>query len=259
MKTPLNKCLAIVPARFASTRFPGKPLAMLGGRTVIERVARQIEKAGIKCVVATDDSRIFNTVEELGLRAVMTDPNHKSGTDRIEEAANILHTDAEIIINVQGDEPFIRPQQILSLIECFDNPDIKIATLAKPFDSTRPFEELDNPNLVKVVFDDRGKALYFSRSVIPYLRNIPKEEWPMRQSYFTHIGMYAYRKETLHEITSLPQSSLEIAESLEQLRWLQSGYSIGVAKTSFDTVGIDTPEDLREAEKFLGNNKVLFD
>lgn len=258
MKTDISECFAIIPARYASTRFPGKPLAELGGKFMIERVVRQVEKSGIQCAVATDDNRIADALDSKGIRVVMTGTHHRSGTDRIEEAASILGSKAKIIINVQGDEPFIRPEQIEALVGCFDNPETQIATLAKRFDPAAGYEALEDPNLVKVVVSNGGKALYFSRSVIPHLRSQPKEEWPNLHNYLTHIGMYAYRPEVLTEITRLPQSPLEKAESLEQLRWLQAGYSIGVAVTPFDTIGIDTPEDLHQAEKYLENHIELF-
>lgn len=253
-----NECLAIIPARYASSRFPGKPLAMLGGKTILERVINQVKKSGVKTVVATDDIRIMKTVEHLGVEAVMTRERHKSGTDRIEEAAEILKTDAKVIINVQGDEPFVRPEQIESLINCFSSPEIEIATLARHFDSKRNFQDLSDPNLVKVTFNNRRKALYFSRSVIPYLRNVNKDAWPEKHEYFTHVGLYAFRRETLREVTKIPASSLEMAESLEQLRWLQAGYEIAVAITSFETIGIDTPQDLIQAEQFLTINREIF-
>lgn len=259
MKTALSECIAIIPARYASTRFPGKPLALLNGRTMIERVATQVEKAGVECVVATDDERIAEAVRNGGRRAVMTGTHHKSGTDRIEEAATLIETGARIVINVQGDEPFILPSQIEALIGCFDDPDVSIATLVKEFDASKGYEALEDPNLVKVVTDSRNRALYFSRSVVPFMRGVPKNEWPRRHQYLTHIGMYAYRRDTLRAITKLPQSSLEKAESLEQLRWLQAGYEIGIALSSVTTIGIDTPEDLEEARKYLANNSELFD
>lgn len=253
------KYIAIVPARYASTRFPGKPLAMLGGKPVICRVAEQVKKAGIECVVATDDSRIADTMHRAGIKAVMTSGNHKSGTDRIEEAACITGTDADVIINVQGDEPFIQPGDIRLLTECFSNPSTQIATLARPFDPKKGFEALFDPNLVKVTFSDNGRALYFSRSIIPYIRGHKHTEWLNVHRYYTHIGMYAYRREVLREITSLPQSSLETAESLEQLRWLQAGYDVRVAVTPHDTIGIDTPADLEAAQRYLEVHKAEYD
>lgn len=253
-----TKFIAIIPARYASTRFPGKPLALLGGKPVLQRVVEQVRKAGIEAVVATDDTRISDAMEALGIRCIMTSTEHKSGTDRIEEAARKLNTDADVIINVQGDEPFILPEQIHALMQCFDNADTRIATLAKEFDPELGFDAIFSPNLVKVTFSDKGKALYFSRSIIPYIRNAHHTEWLNSSKFFTHIGMYAYRRQTLSEITKLPQSTLEKAESLEQLRWLQNGYDIQVAVTKTDTVGIDTPEDLAEAEKFLLKHKETF-
>ena len=257
MEHPL-RFIAIIPARYASTRFPGKPLALLGGEPVLRRVVNQVRKAGIEAFVATDDTRISDAMEKYCIRCVMTSPDHKSGTDRIEEAARILDTDADAIINVQGDEPFILPEQIRALTRCFDDPATQIATLAKEFDPTLGFEALFNPNLVKLTFDDSFRALCFSRSIIPYIRGVNHTEWLERYRFHTHIGMYAYRRKTLTEITRLPQSSLEKAESLEQLRWLQNGYRISVAVTKSDTIGIDTPEDLAEAEKFLAKHKEIF-
>lgn len=253
------KYIALIPARYASTRFPGKPLAKLGGMTVIERVVRQVRRAGIPCAVATDDRRISDTLEALGIKAVMTSADHRSGTDRIEEAARILQTDADVIINVQGDEPFILPDQIKSLTDCFDDPSTCIATLARSFNPALGFDALADPNLVKVTFDACGNALYFSRSVIPYLRGKDPQEWPSLLTFHTHIGMYAYRRETLSQLTALPQSGLEKAESLEQLRWLEAGYRIHVAVSDHDTIGIDTPADLEAAAEFLDAHKDLYE
>lgn len=246
------KFIGVIPARYASTRFPGKPLAVLGGKTVIQRVYEQV--AGIlgdKTFVATDDERIFNAVEAFGGNAVMTSPNHKSGTDRIEEAVTKIGGDPDVIINIQGDEPFIQQSQIEEIIRCFDDPATQIATLGKPFGKEQDFKVLENPNSPKIVVDNRGYAMYFSRSIIPYIRGKEKTEWTGCYPFLKHLGIYAYRKQVLHEITQLPQSSLEIAESLEQLRWLQNGYRIKVGLTDVETVGIDTPEDLKRAEEFL--------
>lgn len=246
------KVIAIIPARMASTRFPGKPLANLGGTRVINRVVRQVKKAGIEAVVATDSSSIMDCVLEAGGAAVMTRNDHKSGTDRIEEAAEKLSNKADIIINVQGDEPFVRPEQLTALIHVFEQyPETEIATLAKRFDPACGLAQLQSPDLVKLTFSDRMDALYFSRSVIPFVRGVEPQEWLSRLTFHTHMGIYAYRREILHEITRLPQSTLEKAESLEQLRWLQAGYRIKVAVTEYDTIGIDTPEDLVLAERFL--------
>lgn len=242
------KFIAIIPARYASTRFPGKPLAILAGKPVIQRVYEQVTKILPEAWVATDDERIYDAVIKFGGKAVMTRADHKSGTDRIEEAAEKIKTDADVIVNVQGDEPFIQPSQIETLCKLFDNKATQIATLGKPFTS---MEAVENPNSPKIVTDNNGFALYFSRSVIPFVRGKEKEEWLKDFPYLKHLGIYAYRREVLREVTQLPQSSLEKAESLEQLRWLQNGYKIRVGVTNVETVGIDTPDDLKRAEKFL--------
>ena len=239
------KFIAIIPARYASTRFPGKPLAMLGGKTVIERVYRQVTKVLPEAWVATDDDRIREAVEAFGGKVVMTSPDHQSGTDRIEEAACTIATDADVIVNIQGDEPFIQPEQISIVCRCFDAPGTQIFT---PADG---WAALENPNSPKVVVDNRHFALYFSRSVIPFVRNQELESWPDSFPFMKHIGIYAYRREVLHKVTQLPQSALEKAESLEQLRWLQNGFRIRVGVTDMETVGIDTPDDLARAEAFL--------
>ncbi len=246
------KFIGIIPARYASTRFPGKPLAMLGGRTVIQRVYEQATAILDEAYVATDDERIFQAVEQFGGRAIMTRADHKSGTDRIEEAAEKIGTQADVIINIQGDEPFIQKSQIETLMHLFDEPSTQIGTLGKRFES---IEAAMNPNSPKIVTDKRGFALYFSRSIIPYVRGKEQSEWLQHFPYLKHLGLYAYRREVLQEVTQLPQSSLEIAESLEQLRWLENGYRIRVGLTDVETVGIDTPEDLQRAEVFLASRK----
>lgn len=240
--------IAIIPARYASTRFPGKPLAILGGKTVIERVYEQVQQVLEAVYVATDDERIYDAVKAFGGQAVMTSANHKSGTDRIAEAVKIIGGDYDVVVNVQGDEPFIQPEQIETLCHCFDDPSTQIATLGKRFTDMAGAE---NPNSPKIVVDNRGFAMYFSRSVIPYIRSAEQETWLEHYPYLKHLGIYAYRTKVLEEVTHLPQTSLEVAESLEQLRWLQNGYRIKVAETEFETVGIDTPEDLQKAEEFL--------
>ena len=242
------KFIGIIPARYASTRFPGKPLAVLGGKPVIQRVYEQVVGVLGEAYVATDDERIFKTVESFGGKAVMTRTDHQSGTDRIEEAVSKLQTDADVIINVQGDEPFIQKSQLETVKHLFDDPNVQIGTLGKPFES---MEAVDNANSPKIVCDVNGYAMYFSRSVIPYIRNKEHGDWLQHFPFLKHIGLYAYRREVLAEITKLPQSSLELAESLEQLRWLQNGYRIKVGVTDIETVGIDTPEDLQRAEEFL--------
>jgi len=243
------KFIGIIPARYASTRFPGKPLAKLGGKYVVQRVYEQVADLLDYACVATDDERIYNAVVEIGGNAVMTRNDHKSGTDRIEEAVEKLGGDWDVIVNIQGDEPFIQREQIKTICHCFDDADTQIATLGKPFGND--FSEIQNPNSPKIVTDNHGFALYFSRSVIPYCRGKEIEEWPASFQYLKHIGLYAYRREVLRQITSLPQSPLEIAESLEQLRWLQNGYKIRVGITDIETIGIDTPGDLARAEEFL--------
>ncbi|MBQ2673992.1 MAG: 3-deoxy-manno-octulosonate cytidylyltransferase [Prevotella sp.] len=244
------KFIGIIPARYASTRFPGKPLAILGGKTVIQRVYEQASSVLEEAYVATDDERILQAVEQFGGRAVMTRTDHKSGTDRIEEAAEKIGTDADVIINVQGDEPFIQPSQIETMMRLFDNPTTQIGTLGKRFDS---IEATLNPNSPKIVTDLQGFALYFSRSIIPFVRGKEQTEWLKSYPFLKHLGLYAYRREVLHEVTQLPQSPLELAESLEQLRWLENGYRIRVGLTDVETVGIDTPEDLERAEEFLNH------
>jgi len=249
------KYIAIIPARYASTRFPAKPLAMLGGKPVIRRVYEQVRRAVDDVVVATDDRRIFDAVEAFGGRAVMTSAEHRSGTDRCREAYDRVCAETgcsyDAVINVQGDEPFIRPSQIEAIERCFDDPETDIATLVKPFAAEDGLAALENPNSPKVVLDARGRAVYFSRSVIPYLRGVERERWLSEHTFYKHIGMYAFRARTLAEITALPQSPLERAESLEQLRWIENGYRIGVGISDVETIGIDTPGDLARAEEFL--------
>jgi len=242
------KFIGIIPARYASTRFPGKPLAVLGGKTVIQRVYEQASSVLEEAYVATDDARIFDAVEAFGGRAVMTRADHKSGTDRIEEAAEKIGTDADVIINVQGDEPFIQRSQIETLMQLFENTETQIGTLGKRFES---IDAALNPNSPKIVTDLQGFALYFSRSIIPFVRGQEQTVWLEKYPFLKHLGLYAYRREVLREVTKLPQSPLEIAESLEQLRWLENGYRIRVGLTDVETVGIDTPEDLQRAEEFL--------
>lgn len=251
------KFIAIIPARYASTRFPAKPLAMLGGRPIIERVYTQVAKAVDDVAVATDDERIFSAVERFGGRAVMTSTEHRSGTDRCYEAFCKVGGGFDAVINVQGDEPFIQPSQIEAVKRCFDDPSTDIATLVKPFSEQDGLAALENPNSPKVVVDASGHAIYFSRSVIPYLRGVERSQWLSRHTFYKHIGMYAFRADALREVTSLPQSSLELAESLEQLRWLQNGYKIGVGISDVETIGIDTPEDLARAERFLAGQQSL--
>jgi 3-deoxy-manno-octulosonate cytidylyltransferase (CMP-KDO synthetase) len=242
------KYVAVIPARYASTRFPGKPLAVLGGKPVIQRVYEQVASVIPEAFVATDDQRIFDTVNSFGGQAVMTRADHQSGTDRIEEAVEKIGTTADVVVNIQGDEPFIATEQIETLCQQFDDSSTQIATLGKPFTD---MDAVDNPNSPKIVTDVNGFALYFSRSVIPFVRGQVHEDWLSHYPFLKHLGVYAYRREVLKAITRLPQSSLELAESLEQLRWLQNGYRIRVGLTHHETVGIDTPEDLVRAEAYL--------
>lgn len=247
----MMKFIAIIPARYASTRFPAKPLAVLGGKTVIQRVYEQVAGVLDDAVVATDDARIYDAVLAFGGKAEMTSPDHRSGTDRCWEAYCRHGREYDVVVNVQGDEPFIRPSQLEAVTRCFDDPSTDIATLVKPFTAADGLAALENPNSPKVVLDAQSRALYFSRSVIPYLRGIPREEWLARHTFYKHIGLYAFRTAVLRAVTALPPSELERAESLEQLRWLENGYRIGVGISDAETIGIDTPEDLAHAEAFL--------
>ena len=195
--------------------------------------------------------RIETAVKAFGGKVVMTSPNHKSGTDRCCEAYHKVGKGFDVVVNVQGDEPFIQPSQLEAIKACFDAPDTQIATLVKPFTPADGWDALENVNSPKVVIGKNGNALYFSRSIIPYMRNKDKAEWLAGHTYYKHIGLYAYRASVLEEITALPQSSLELAESLEQLRWLENGYTVKVGISEVETIGIDTPQDLARAEKFL--------
>ena len=287
--------IGIIPARYASSRFPGKPLAMIGGKPMIQRVYEQAKKALDYVVVATDDERIFDCVTSFGGLAVMTSADHPCGTNRCQEAyercslmVNALidkgelpeelpnvkwNSHQDVVINIQGDEPFIQPEQIEAVKACFLLAGGQIATLVKPFSLQDGLDALRNPNSPKVVIAPLdaasvasssdgisagiiGKAVYFSRSVIPYLRGVKEEDWLQEaerkgQPFYKHIGLYAYRADVLAAINRLPLSPLEQAESLEQLRWIENGYEIRVALTEQQTIGIDTPEDLQQAEVFL--------
>ena len=244
--------VGIIPARYASTRFPGKPLADLGGKPMIQRVYEQAKKALSDVVVATDDERIYNCVRTFGGEVVMTRADHKCGTDRCLEAFEKLAIQGEaVVINIQGDEPFIQPEQIEAIKSCFNDPTTQIATLVKPFEEADGLEALENPNTPKVVMSPDGTALLFSRSVIPYLRGIDKSEWLAQHMHYKHIGMYAYRAQVLKQITRLALTPMEKAESLEQLRWLENGYKIKVAICHTASIGIDTPADLQRAIDFL--------
>ncbi|MGI6243749.1 MAG: 3-deoxy-manno-octulosonate cytidylyltransferase [Prevotella sp.] len=240
--------IAIIPARYASTRFPGKPLAKLAGKPVIQHVYEKVTQTLANAWVATDDKRIYDAVESFGGKAVMTRTDHKSGTDRIQEAVDKIGTNADIIVNIQGDEPFIQTSQINTICQLFEDPNTQIATIGKYFTDA---QALMNPNSPKIVTDINNFALYFSRSVIPFIRGVDNESWLQKFPFIKHLGIYAYKRDVLKEITQLPQSPLEKAEKLEQLRWLQNGYRIKVGLTDIETIGIDTPEDLIRAEQYL--------
>ncbi len=242
----------IIPARYASTRFPGKPLVTIRGVSMIRRVYEQALKATSlsHVMVATDDQRIFDHVSSFG-KVVMTSPHHPSGTDRCFEAATRLQDElkisaSDVIVNIQGDEPFVQPEQIEELCRCFERKEVSLATLIKKISEN---EDVFNENIVKVVSDQQGRALYFSRSPIPFLRGAKKDDYLKNHAYFRHIGMYAYKMKVLEQITKLAPSSLEQAESLEQLRWLQNGFDLHVRETFFDSQGIDTPGDLESYQQ----------
>lgn len=240
------KILALIPARYGSSRFPGKPLAQVHGKPMIQRVYEQTVKAFPNACVATDDERIFNAVKDFGGKVVMTSTSHNSGTDRCFEALNNYCAETgevfDAIINVQGDEPYIRPEQLLQLGECFNDPDVELATLVK---RVKDKEELLNTNSPKVIKDKNNNAIYFSRTPIPFSRDIEITDEYIRQTpFFRHIGLYGYKVGTLEKICSMPQSFLELTEKLEQLRWLENGLKIRVAETTYETHAVDTIEDL---------------
>ena len=243
------KFLGIIPARYASTRFQGKPLADIAGKPMIQRVYEQVAGLMDDIVVATDDDRILQAVQNFGGKAVMTLANHRSGTDRCYEALIKTGGDFDVVINIQGDEPFIKPSQIELLKDCFADEKTQIATLVKPFPADVDFEVLFSPNTPKVILNANREAIYFSRSVIPYIRGKQHTEWLNSFVFYKHIGIYAYKSDVLGKITALPQSALELAESLEQLRWIENGYTIKAGITDEETIGIDTPEDLERAVK----------
>ncbi len=239
------KFIGIIPARYASSRFPGKPLAIIHGKPMIQHVYENAKQAIENVWVATDDERIYNAVENFGGKVLYTSPDHKSGTDRCAEAAKKIsksHT-FDVVINIQGDEPFLKPHHLEGLKQCFA-PETQIATLVK---NAVHLKEVFDPNKPKVVLDSQGTALYFSRSPIPFIRGVEKTEWLAQHKFWMHVGIYAYKAKILQEITQLQPSKLELAESLEQLRWLENGYSIKTTTTDYESFGIDTPEDLDKA------------
>ena len=244
------KIVGIIPARYSSTRFPGKPLIDIGGKSMIQRVYEQSKQSTSlsDVVVATDDERIEQHVKKFGGNVVMTNNNHQSGTDRCFEAIQKFSAAADVIINIQGDEPFIHPQQIDLVASCFDSANVQIATLVKKI-STQ--EELFNVNTPKVLLNKNKEAIYFSRQTIPLIRNKEQTEWLNHFTFYKHIGIYAYTAKVLKEITTLKQSPLELAEALEQLRWIENGYKIKVAITELESIAVDSPDDLKKLEKFL--------
>ena len=240
------KVVGIIPSRYASTRFPGKPLAMIKGKTMIRRVVEQAWKSKLDAVVvATDDMRIADEVLSFGGRYVLTNPNHQSGTDRCCEALDMLDEQFDAVVNIQGDEPFIDPRQINLLVDLISQKETQLASLAKRIDEE---DDLFSPNAVKVVMDHEGKALYFSRSPIPFMRNLSQNQWLEKGAFYQHIGIYAYKAAVLRQIAKMQPSKLELAESLEQLRWLENGLSIRMAVTDAINVSIDIPSDLLKAE-----------
>jgi len=246
------KILGIIPARYASTRFPGKPLVDINGKSMIMRVFEQASKAFETVFVATDHSKIFDHVTSFGGKIIMTSALHTSGTDRCAEASILisdkLNTKFDIVVNIQGDEPFINPLQLELLVSCFENADTQISTLVKIITNA---EDIWDSNKPKVVLDKNNKAIYFSRSPIPFLRNVPNNEWITKGIFYKHIGLYAYRSDILQEITKLPFSALEKAESLEQLRWIENGYNIAAKITDIESFPIDTPDDLEKIKLYL--------
>jgi 3-deoxy-manno-octulosonate cytidylyltransferase (CMP-KDO synthetase) len=246
----------VIPARYASSRFPGKPLALIGDRPMIQRVYEQAAKSLKMVYVATDDSRIRDAVLNFGGKVIMTSANHQSGTDRCSEAVTKIEKETgiviDIVVNIQGDEPFIKPSQIDLLVSCFNDKSVEIATLIR---RAEPGENIENPNQPKVVIAGNGDAIYFSRTVIPFIRDSENSKWLQQYSYFKHLGLYAYRTKTLKKITRLSRSSLELAESLEQNRWIENGYKIRTVVTEWESIGIDTPEDLEKAKALLNDFK----
>ncbi len=246
------KSIGVIPARYESTRFPGKPLVDIAGMSMIERVYKQCLKVEQlqDVIVATDDERIFDCVQSFSGQVMMTDKNHPNGTSRIGEVIKSLK-DFELVVNIQGDEPFINPIQIDDLISQMKKTKHPIGTVAKQIEKQ---EHLFNPNTVKLIFDQHMKALYFSRQAIPYLRGVKQEEWLKKHTYYKHIGLYAYQRDVLLELLDLPASPLAKAESLEQLNWLDQGYEITISISEYDSFGIDKPEDLKEALSSLNND-----
>lgn len=244
------KVTGIIPARYASTRFPGKPLVDLAGKSMLQRVYERclLSTSLTDIIIATDDDRIFEHAKTFTERVCMTSEDHPSGTDRCAEVVMNMDFDADIIVNIQGDEPLINPHQIDLLVRCFNDPQTQIATLIKKITDENV---LFNPNTPKVILDEHDFAIYFSRETIPHLRNIDKNEWLEHHTFYQHIGIYAYQTQVLQDITKLPQSALEKAESLEQLRWISNQYKIKTAITTEETIAIDSPEDVHRVISLL--------
>jgi 3-deoxy-manno-octulosonate cytidylyltransferase (CMP-KDO synthetase) len=251
-KDPHLQFAGIIPARYASSRFPGKPLVLIGNKPMIQRVYDQARKTLDMVWVATDDKRIFDAVLAFGGKAIMTSTDHLSGTDRCAEAVTKINRETtqkiDIVINIQGDEPFIKPEQINLLMKCFIDVTVELATLVR---KVEPGEDVFNPNQPKVILDSKGDAIYFSRAAIPYVMDSEKIDWSKNHVFYKHLGLYAYRSETLKKITLLSRSPLEISESLEQNRWIENGYRIRTAVTTWESIGIDTPDDLEKAKSLL--------
>jgi 3-deoxy-manno-octulosonate cytidylyltransferase (CMP-KDO synthetase) len=246
------KFAGIIPARYGSSRFPGKPLVLIGNKPMIQRVYDQASRILEEVWVATDDRRISDAVSHFGGKAIMTSANHLSGTDRCAEAILMINEETakkiDIVVNIQGDEPFIKPEQIALLMKCFDDETVELATLVR---KVEPGEDIFNPNQPKVILDSKGNAIYFSRAAIPFIRDVDSREWSKEHVFYKHIGLYAYKSETLKNITSLKRSLLEISESLEQNRWIENGYRIRTAVTTYESISIDTPDDLERAKLLL--------
>lgn len=236
------KVIGIIPARYASTRFPGKPLAMIDGKSMIERVYQQAKASRLmeEVLIATDDERIAGHVKQFGAPVVMTRAEHPSGTDRCYEAYQVFGKSFDYVLNIQGDEPFLNPAQIDEMAEACDGKNEIITQMTKCQDAKMLFDMGE----VKIVLNQNKEALYFSRQVIPAIKNKAQEEWHQHYSYYRHVGMYAYRVDVLEALCKLSPSSLEQAESLEQLRWLENGFRIKCVETHFDSHGVDTPEDI---------------
>lgn len=247
------KILGVIPARYGSSRFPGKPLIDLAGKSMIQRVYEQAKKSKLlqEVIVATDDDRIFNHVKSFGGKVMMTSDTHQSGTDRCAEVLEKLNEKYDAVINIQGDEPFIDPLQIDILGNCFEDSTVELATLIMRSEDAN---HIMNPNRIKVTIDKNNTALYFSRSSIPFVKGVQAEEWGKSFPFYLHIGIYGYRADVLKTITKLPVSNLEKAESLEQLRWLENGYRIKTAETKFESHSIDSPEDVDKVLKMAGLN-----